>query len=136
MLCLDDVMNIWIGGSLPGLLFGLCILGLPAMTIWGWVRWFKQRDFKRFCSFISLFAFACGTLSGLLALFSVVYIQSVQLTAYDIRWARLLRIGLLISASAVILSLFGIWRRSSLRWHAPSCAVGMLFVWVIMAVMD
>jgi len=123
--------------SLLGVLFGICVcFGLPAMTIWGWFRWAQQRDFKQFGSFVSLIAFICATLSGMLALFSVVYVQSAQLTAYDFRWARLLRIGLLISASAVLLSLFGIWRRSSLRWHAPACAIGMLFVWAMMAAMD
>lgn len=91
--------------SLLGVLFGMCIcFGLPAITIWGWFRWAKQRECKQFCSFVALLAFICATLSGLLALFSLVYVQSAQLAAYDIRWARLLRIDLLISASAVILS--------------------------------
>jgi hypothetical protein len=123
--------------ELVGVLFGICIcLGLPGLIIWGWFRWARQRDFRQFCSFIALMAFICATLSGLLAVFSVEYVQSTHLTAYDIRWARLLRLGLLSSASAVLLSLFGIWRRSSLRWHAPACAAGILFVWVMFAAMD
>lgn len=123
--------------DLVGVLFGLSIfLGLPGLTILGWFRWYKQRDFKHLCSFVALLALIGSTLSGLLILVSVVYVQSASLTAYDIRWVRLLRIGLLSSASSVLLSLLGIWRRSSLRWLAPVCASGTLFVWVMMAAMD
>lgn len=115
---------------------GLIYIGLPTMTAWGWLRWSNQRDYKDFCPFVSLLAFACATLSGLFALISIAYVQGAHLTFYDVRWARLLRIGLLVSASGILLSLIGIWRRSSLRWHAPLCSFGTLFLWVILAAMD
>ena len=72
--------------SLSGVLFGWCIfLGPPGLRIWGWIRWFKQRDFQQFCSCVALIAFICSILFGSLTFVSAVYVQSAHLTAYDIR---------------------------------------------------
>jgi len=114
----------------------IVFVGLPVVTMWGWLRWLRNRDLRHFFPAVSFAAFACASLAGLLAIFSVLYIQAAQLSPYDYRWYRLFIAGLFISALSLLLSVIGIWQRSVLRWHAPFCASGILFVWFVLAAVD
>jgi hypothetical protein len=115
---------------------GIIFLGLPTVTIWGWLRWSQRRDTHEFFAIVALLAFAGATLSGLFALFAVGYVQARHITAFDIRWIWILRIGLLVSAPSFALSLLGILRRSSIRWHALFCATSVLSIWFFFASLD
>jgi hypothetical protein len=47
-------------------------VGLPALMIWGWVRWSKRTQPRTWLSVLSLVGFALATASGLLATSSIL----------------------------------------------------------------
>jgi hypothetical protein len=51
-------------------LFALGVyVGLPALMVWGWVRWFRRRQLRTLPSILSLIGFTLATASGLLSSF-------------------------------------------------------------------
>ena len=86
---------------------GICI-ALPAVMIWGWVRWMKHREPRTTFSTLS-FSF------------------------YEPALMKIYRLGALLSITAMVFGIIGLWRPSSLRWHAPVCAVGTLVFWLAAA---
>ena len=109
---------------------GICI-SLPAVVIWGWVRWMMHKEPRTAFSTLSLLGFAFGTVSGLLAIAAVLYARAVGgFSFYDPALVRIYRWGVLLSVAALMFAIIGLWRPSSLRWHAPICAVGTLVFWL------
>jgi len=47
-------------------------VGLPALMIWGWVRWFRRTQPRTLPSILSLIGFTLATASGVLAVSSVL----------------------------------------------------------------
>ncbi|HLJ29053.1 MAG TPA: hypothetical protein VKY85_20250 [Candidatus Angelobacter sp.] len=112
---------------------GICI-ALPAVMIWGWVRWAKHREPRTAFSTLSLVGFALGTVSGLLAIVAMLYARVVGgFSFYDPALMKIYRWGALLSVTAMVFAIIGLWRPSSLRWHAPVCAVGTLVFWLAAA---
>jgi hypothetical protein len=122
-------------GQIAALLLALAIfIALPVMVIWGWMRWaVRDKQWTRF-SILSLVGFAFATMSGVLAMASVLYAHSIGgFPFYDPRLLRFFRWGSLLSATGIVFGLIGVWRPSSLRWHAPICGGGTLIFWVMAA---
>jgi hypothetical protein len=46
---------------------------------------------------------------------------------------RIYALGTLLSLAGLILAIIGIWKPSSLRWHALGCTVGTLLYWLVQA---
>jgi hypothetical protein len=114
-------------------ILGFCI-ALPAVIIWGWVRWIKHREPRTTFSTLSLVGFALGTVSGLLAIAAMLYARAGRgFSFYDPALIRIYRWGALLSVAAMVFAIIGLWRPSSLRWHAPVCAVGTLVFWLAAA---
>jgi hypothetical protein len=117
------------------ILFALGIyLALPAAMILGWVRWMKWRQPQTLSSILSLIGFTLATASGLLAISLIVYSLTIGGFAYYA--PLLLRIyawGGVLSLAGIVFAISGVWRPNPLRWYAPSCAVGMLKFWLIIA---
>jgi len=109
-------------------------IALPLVTIWGWVRLSKsQKVFKTF-STVSLFAFTLATISELLAISSMVYAHAVGgFRYYDPSLLQIYGWGTLLSFTGAVVAAAGLWRPSSLRWHAVFCAVGTLIFWLVAA---
>ncbi len=115
------------------LVIGICI-ALPAVIIWGWVRWMKHRGLRTTLSTLSLVGFALGTVSGLLAIGVTLYARAVEgFSFYDPALMKIYRLGTLLSIVAMVFAILGLWRPSSLRWHAPACALGTLVFWLAAA---
>lgn len=105
-------------------------IGLPAVIVWGWVRWLKRTQPRTWLSILSLIGFAFATASGLLAASSVLYAHAIGgFPFYDPSLLRIYRWGALLSLSGTVFALIGVWRPGPLRWHAPACAVGTLLFW-------
>lgn len=109
---------------------GICIT-LPTIMIWGWARWIKHREPRTTFSTLSLVGFVLGTVSGLLAIAATLYARIiVGFSFYDPALMKIYRWGALLSFAATVFAIIGLWRPSSLRWHALVCAVGTLVFWL------
>lgn len=105
-------------------------IALPAVMIWGWVRWFKRTQPRTLLAILSLIGFTLATASGLLATSAMLYARAVGgFPFYDPLLLRIYRWGALLSLSGTVFALIGVWRPGPLRWHAPTCAVGTLLFW-------
>jgi hypothetical protein len=112
-------------------------IGAPSLLVWGWVRWAQRPQQRSIFPILSLSGFLFATASGLLAVSSVMYSLAVgSFRYYDPHLLRIFRWGILLSLVGIILGVGGVWRPSSLRWHAPASAVGTLMFWVMAASME
>jgi len=112
---------------------GVCI-GLPALMVWGWVRWCRRTQPPTLSAILSLIGFTLATASGLLAVSSVLYAHAIGgFPSYDPRLLRIYRWGGLLSLSGILFGISGAWRPGPLRWHAPACSFGTLLFWFVAA---
>ncbi len=104
--------------------------GVPALTVWGWMRWFRHRQPWSLTAVLSLIGFALATASGLLAASSVIYAYATGgFPFYDPRLLRIYRWGGMLSLSGLAFAVAGVWRHGPLRWFAPVCSFGTLLFW-------
>ena len=109
-------------------------IALPAAMIWGWVRWARRTQAQTRSSILSLIGFGLATASALLAISSLLYSHAIGgFPFYDPLLLRIYRWGGLLSLTGIIFGICGAWQPSSLRWHAPGCAIGMFVFWSAMA---
>src|SRR5712664_3445863 len=109
-------------------------LAVPAAMISGWVRWIKRRQPQTLPSILSLAGFTFATASGLLAISSVLYAQTIGgFPYYDPSLLKIYRWGGLLSLAGIVCAISGAWRPSPLRWYSPACAVGMFLFWLMSA---
>ncbi len=107
----------------------------PAMLIWGWARWVRQPKLRTVPAILSLLGFILATASALLALSAAAYSLVIGgFPYYDPLLMRIFGIGALLSLGGLALGISGIWRTSSLRWHAPVSAIATFAFWIVAAV--
>jgi hypothetical protein len=118
-----------------GVLYVITInIALPAVMIWGWVRWAKREKQWTLFSILSLIGFALATASALLAISTSLYALKIGGFSYsDPLLMRIYSWGALLSATGIILAMVGVWKQSSLRWHALISAAGTLMFWLASA---
>ena len=105
-------------------------IGLPALMVWGWVRWFRRTQPRTLPVILSLIGLALATASGLLAVSSVLWAHSIGgFPFYDPRLLRMYRWGGLLSLSGLVFGIAGLWRPGPVRWLAPVCSFGTLLLW-------
>ena|ERR1017187_51961 len=109
-------------------------LALPLVMIWGWVRWVRRKKFFNFFSTLSLGGLGLATVSELIAVSMVLYAR-IQggFAYYDPLLMKIYASGALLSATGLTFAIVGVWRPSSLRWHALGCAFGTLLYWLVQA---
>jgi hypothetical protein len=105
----------------------------PAMLIWGWIRWAHRSRLRTLPSILSLSGFGLATGSALLAVASVAYAHFHRFGFYDPSLTRVFRWGTLLSLTALLFAIGGVWRNSPVRWHALVCALGTLSFWMLAA---
>lgn len=109
-------------------------VGLPAMFLWGWVRWARRAKAVRPLPLLSLTGFSLATVSGLVALAGIVYAHAIGgFPFWDPRLLRIYRWGFFLSLGGLVFALAGAWKPSSLRWHAGACSAGTIFFWFVAA---
>jgi hypothetical protein len=109
---------------------------IPILTIliWGWVRWAKHKQPRTRYSIPSLIGFALGTVSGLLAITSMLYADVVGgFPYYDPKLIRIFGLGGLLSIAGIVFAIGGLRESSALRWHGLCFSVGMLLFWFMSA---
>jgi hypothetical protein len=119
------------GESVVAVIFLIVEYGVvPALLVWGWVRWFERSKPRTLLPILSFIGFAFATASAVLALVSALYANSIGGFAYyDPRLLRIFRWAAVFSLSATAFAIAGVWRPGPLRWHALACAVGTLLFW-------
>jgi hypothetical protein len=108
----------------------------PVILVWGWVRWGKRPKLRIMPSVLSLLGFIFTTASATLAVSSLVYDHLHPNPRFAIFYPLLFKMsecGVLTSWAGILFSVLGVWRQSSLRWHAPVCALGTLAFWMMHA---
>jgi hypothetical protein len=95
--------------------------------------WAKSPKLRTIASVLSLIGFILATASALLVLLSAAYAQIHHFPYYDPLLLRIFRWGLLLSFCGMVFGIGGVWRLSSLRWHAPVSGLGMLAFWIMAA---
>jgi hypothetical protein len=123
------------GVNIAGLLFFVVMcVGVPALFVWGWLRWLKIPRERGLVPQLSFAGFAGATASALLAISDVLYKLLTGADYYQplmgYRW------GYGLSFGACALALGALWRPSRLRWHALVCSLATLFFWYVMGVPD
>jgi hypothetical protein len=100
--------------------------------IWGRVRWSSQHPKQwSILSTLSLIGFALSSASAVLGLWTIGYASSGGFESkYDF-FFRIVAKGFILSLAAMIFAIGGIWRKSSLRWFAPSSSLGVFAFWLV-----
>lgn len=80
---------------------------------------------------LSLAGFAFATASELLGISTGIYAHiSGGFATFDPTLMKIYAWGTLLSFVEVIFATAGLWRSSSIRWHALVCAIGTLMYWL------
>jgi uncharacterized membrane protein len=113
------------------LLILLAYLVAPSMIIWGWIRWARRKPRRwTVAPTFSFLGFLLASVSGLIGLFVVIRAQSGGFM-YNSSIYDYMRCGSLFSLVGLLISLGGIWRENSIRWHAPVSALATLAFWLL-----
>ena len=110
-------------------------VALPAVMVWGWVRWAKSSAVRTLFSKLSLSGFVLANLSVALALSSIFFAH--RMGSSPIQNSLLLKLssaGLILAALGVALAFCGVWRASALRWPCVLCSSGILAFWLFSAI--
>jgi hypothetical protein len=116
--------------------FAFGFLGSPIMLSWGWARWQLGPKLRTITAILSLIGFILATASGVLAVSTILFAQFHHFPYYDPLLLRIFRCGTYLSLGGIVFGVSGVWRRSSLRWHAPVAAAGTLTYWFLAASME
>jgi len=105
-----------------------------AVLVWGWIRWAKYPQQKSLYPILSLVGFTLATLSGLLAVFSMLYAAlNGGFPYYDARLLKIYGWGGVLSIAGLPCATSGARQSSALRWHAIGFSLGMLLFWFMSA---
>ena len=105
-------------------------MATPVLLTVGWTAWATSPKRNDLLSCFSLTSFALTSGSAALVVAAIAYIIWVGgLPHYDPRLIRFIVWGLLVSLTALAASIPGLWRKSVLRWFAPSLSACMLLIW-------
>jgi hypothetical protein len=105
----------------------------PVSLAWGWARWAVQPKLRTVASILSLTGFVLATASAMLAVATTAYAQVHRFPYYDPLLLRIFGWGTLLSLVGTFFAICGLWRKSSLRWHAPVSALATLAFWIMAA---
>ena len=110
---------------------------VPALIIWGWIRWSKNTIPRTIPSTLSFIGFCLATASASLGLCAALYARFIRsFPFYDPTLMRIYRCGGLLSLAATLFAIGGVWRQGPVRWLAPACAFGTLLFWFLAAISE
>jgi len=105
---------------------------VPALVIWGWIRWMQRPEEQDRSTILSFAGFLFATASALLAASAIAYAYSIRgFPYYDPRLLKIDLAGLGLSLVGITLSALGTVRPNLLRWHALGSSIGMLLFWIV-----
>jgi hypothetical protein len=122
-----------LGSTLWVIAVGITLF-VPALLLWGWVRWSKNKNSyaRSRSSTCSLIGFSLATASATLAIATHLYARFVHSFPFDDpTLMKIYAIGCLFSIVGIALGVAGSGRPNAVRWLAPVCAFGTLVFWLL-----
>lgn len=109
--------------EIPAYLFG------PVLLVWGWIRWIRHRP--RNWTAGPLFSFVGFSLAtAAFAAGIILIVLGFDFEKNSTFIYPLLQSGLILSLSALVCTMGGVWRKSPLQWQAPALSVCALCFWL------
>jgi peptidoglycan biosynthesis protein MviN/MurJ (putative lipid II flippase) len=107
-------------------------LTVPALLLWGWLRWSQNDSPGSRSSSFSLIGFSLATASAVLALSTHLYVRFFRnLPLQGPTLMKIYACGCLLSVAGIAFAVAGSGRPNPVRWLAPVCAVGTLVFWLL-----
>jgi hypothetical protein len=104
------------------------------VLIWGWARYTKQKQPRTPYSTLSLISFSLASVSGLLAICSMLYADAIGgFPYYDPKLLSIFGWGGLLAVAGIVFAIGGVRQSSSLRWHGLGFSAAMLLFWFMSA---
>jgi uncharacterized membrane protein YbhN (UPF0104 family) len=82
--------------------FAFGFLGSPIMLVWGWARWQLGPKLRTISAVLSLIGFILATVSGVLAVSTIVFAQFHHFPYYDPLLLRIFRCGTYLSLGGIV----------------------------------
>jgi hypothetical protein len=115
------------------LMWSVVAIGTLVGLVLAWWRWSTSRQ-KTISVYFSLAGLVLATSSAILAIGTLIYAHAIGgFPFYDPLLLKIYRWGALLSVSAFLFGLVGIWKPHILRWYSPFTAAGTLLFWFIAA---
>lgn len=110
----------------------ICILGgLAAWVAWGWRSWMRRRPEQLSLGMkSSLAGFVLASVSAALEIASGTYAQFRSFPFQDPLLLRIYRRGALLAFLGLVTGLFGVAKKTPLRWKAPALFAVLLLLWI------
>lgn len=107
-------------------------LVIPALILWGWVRYLRDHAPRTRASTLSMLGLSFSTLSALLALSTHLYARFVRnFPLHDPTLLRIYAAGCLLSSLGIAFGVGGAGHKGPLRWLSPVTAFGTLLFWLL-----
>lgn len=109
----------------------IAYVAAPIAFFYGWWRISRGPRPTGFFTILGFAAFVIASLSALLVPISLIWggLRGGW-PYYDPTLMRIYGCGMLMAALALLISLVGVWRRSTLQWLAPLLSFGALLFWI------
>lgn len=120
-------------GPVADRLFVVFVLGgLVAWVAWGWRSWIRRRPEQLSVEMkCSLAGFTLASVSAVLEIGSGTYAQFKNGFPFeDPALLRIYRRGFVLAFFGLLTGLFGIAKKTPLRWKAPALSTVLLLLWV------
>lgn len=105
--------------------------GLAAWVAWGWRSWTLHRPEQLSVGArCSLAGFILASVSAALEIGSGTYAQFRSFQFEDPVLLRIYRLGFLFAFLGLVVGLFGIAKKTPLRWKAPALSTVLLLLWM------
>lgn len=106
--------------------------GLAAWVTWGWRSWIRRRPEQLSVGMkCSLVGFILASASAALEITSGTYAQFINGFPFeDPSLLRIYRWGLVLAFLGLVTGLFGMGKKTPLRWKAPAVSTVLLLLWI------
>jgi len=109
----------------------LILGGLAAWVAWGWRSWTLRRPEQLSVGMkCSLAGFVLASVSAALEIGSGTYAQFRSFPFEDPVLLRIYRWGFLLAFLGLVTGLFGVGKKTPLRWKTPALSTVLLLLWI------
>jgi len=109
----------------------LILGGLAVWVAWGWRGWTRHRPEQLSAGMkCSLAGFVLASISAALEIGSGTYAQFRSFPFEDPTLLSIYRWGFVLAFLGLVIGLFGVGKKTPLRWKAPTLSTVLLVLWI------